>query len=125
MRTQHAALALTAAAAIVAIACSSSSTDSSSSDDSGKYTQTWPTAYADTTCGDWNTQMTDRQQWVAAADMLTGARNKGDGGEGVPTDELVGQFQGGITNACSVDDSEPITEIAAGVYLTDRDQFAP
>ncbi|MBN9171540.1 MAG: hypothetical protein J0I50_06575, partial [Microbacterium sp.] len=59
----------------------------------------------------------------AAADMLTGARNKGDGGEGVPPDSLVDVFESGITTACITDG--PITDIAVGLYLTERQRFAP
>lgn len=90
-----------------------------------KYDQTWSGSYGLTICRDWNDVMTDSQQWVAAADMLTGARNKRDGGEGRPPDSLVTRFQAGITEACSVDESQQLPEIAVGVYLIGRDQYSP
>lgn len=89
-----------------------------------KYDQTWPKSYGKTTCAEWNSEMASTQQWTAAADMLAGTRNKGDGGTGLPDDALVAEFQGGITTACVVD-SHLITEVAVGVYLTDRKRFRP
>ena len=82
-----------------------------------KYNQTWTKSYGLTICKDWNDEMTTSQQWVAAADMLTGARNKRDGGNGLPPDSLITRFQGAITEACSVDESQQLPEIAVGVYL--------
>ena len=89
------------------------------------YNQTWTKSYGLTTCGDWNDQMTDSQQWAAAADLLTSARKKWDGGEGLLSDSLVTRFQGGITEACSVDDNHQLPEIAVGTYLIDRDRYSP
>jgi hypothetical protein len=34
--------------------------------------------------------------------MSTGARKKGDGGEGLPPDLLVDEFIGGVSTACVV-----------------------
>jgi hypothetical protein len=89
------------------------------------YNQTWTKSYGLTTCGDWNDQMTDSQQWASAADMLTSARKKWDGGEGLPADSLVTRFQGEISQACSVDDNQQLPEIAIGVYLIGRDRYSP
>jgi hypothetical protein len=90
-----------------------------------RYNQTWTKSYGLTTCGDWNDVMTKAQQWGAAVDMLTSARKKWDGGEGVPSDSLVTRFQGDITDACSVDDNHQLPEIAVGVYVTGRDRYSP
>jgi hypothetical protein len=89
------------------------------------YNQTWTKSYGLTTCGDWNDVMTDSQRWGAAADMLTSARKKWDGGEGVPSDSLVARFQTDITAACSVDNNHQLPEIAIGVYLIGRDGYSP
>ena len=92
--------------------------------DNDKYEQTWPKSYSSTTCREWDAEMTREQQWAAAADMLTGARNTGDGGEGLPPDLLVDEFMGGITTACVVPDMSP-AEVGAGLYLTERARFRP
>lgn len=90
----------------------------------GKYDQTWPKSYSSTTCTEWGDEMTEHEQWVAAADMLTGARNKGDGGAGVAPDYLVDTFRGGIDTACVID-TMTLDEVGAGLYLTERARFAP
>jgi len=68
--------------------------------------------------------MTAHQRWAAAADMLAGARNKGDGGTGLPSDQLVTEFVGGIDTAC-VEPTMTITDMAVGLYLSDRARFQP
>jgi hypothetical protein len=95
------------------------------SSQSTSYNQTWTKSYGLTTCGDWNDEMTDSQQWVAAADLLTGARKKWDGDEDLPADSLITRFQRTITEACSVDDDHQLPEIAVGAYLIDRDRYSP
>ena len=104
-----------------------------SSDDSGggggssnpsKYTQTWPKSYAATNCSEWNSSMSSSQQFAAAADMLTGARNRGDGGVGLPPDSLIDDFRQGVTTACVID-TMSLADVGAGLYLTDRDRFRP
>jgi hypothetical protein len=52
------------------------------------------------------------------------ARNKKDGGNGLPPDALVTTFQGGITTSCVVP-SAKVAEIGAALYLTERAQFRP
>lgn len=89
----------------------------------GKFDQTWPSAYSDTTCADWNGRMSSHERFVAAADMLTGARNKGDGGTGLPSDALIEEFEGGITNVC-VKPTMTLTDAAVGLYLTEP-RFQP
>jgi hypothetical protein len=110
-----------ATAVLLALSACSSSTGST---DTGKYDQTWPKSYGDTTCDEWSGEMTDAQQWTAAADMLTGARNKGDGGKGLPPDSLVDEFQGGVSTACVVP-SMTLTDVGVGLYLTERSRFQP
>jgi hypothetical protein len=69
--------------------------------------------------------MSDHQQWVAAADMLTSARNKGDGGSGVAPDDLISKFQVAISSDCEVVATKSVAEIAVGEYLTSRSTWRP
>lgn len=62
--------------------------------------------------------MTSAQKFSAAADMLISARNKGDGGSGLPSDSLIIEFQRGMTSAC-LEPTLAITEVAVGLYLTE------
>lgn len=129
MRFSHAiaGVVLAVAATVSLAACSESSTTSEDSEPmDGKYTQTWTKkSYSQTKCVDWNAEMTDKQQWVAAADMLNSARNKIDGGEGLPPDVLITSFQGDITESCEVDKVDSIATIAAVLYKIGRDTYAP
>jgi hypothetical protein len=111
---------------VFGLASCGSGSDSDSSytpDQTSKYTQTWAKAYSDTTCADWNTRLTSAQQFAASADMLAGARNKGDGGTGLPSDALIDEFSGGITNVC-VEPTMALTDAAVGLYLTEP-RFKP
>lgn len=110
---------------LVTYASCGGSTVTTAAPQSTKYNQTWTKSYGLTICRDWNAEMTDSQQWVAAADMLAGARAKWDDGESPPPDSLVTPFQADITKACSVDESQQLPEIAVGVYLVDRDRYSP
>ena len=101
-----------------------SSTVTGTSVDDDKYDQTWSGSYSSTTCAEWNAEMTGDQQWAAAADMLTSARNKRDGGQGLPPDYLVDRFVGGIDAVCVVRDMS-LAEAGASLYLTERDRFRP
>ena len=88
----------------------------------GKYDQTWSKNYSDTTCLEFRTSMTEQQRWAAAADMLTGARTKGDGITGMPSDQLVTTFLQGVKTACVVD-TMSVAETGATLYLTERTLF--
>ncbi|MEW2250408.1 hypothetical protein AB0907_24075 [Streptomyces sp. NPDC006975] len=83
-----------------------------------KYEQTWTVPYSNTTCGDYLNNMDDHQRWVAAADMLVGAR-KTDGGSGLPADSEVTRFQEDISTACRASADLKTTEVAVSVYLVD------
>lgn len=62
--------------------------------------------------------MTQAQKWAAAADILTSARNKVDGGSGVPADGLITSFRDDITEGCSGDvPGLIITDVTYGVCL--------
>lgn len=102
-------------------ACAGSSTTSGGD----KYKQTWAKSYAATTCAEWRSTMTSQQQWAAAADMLTAARNKDGEKSRMPPDDLITKFQGGVGNACSATSTSNIAEIGAVLYLTERLTFRP
>ena len=88
-----------------------------------KYTQTWSKQYSDTSCAEWNTDLTGQQQFAAAADMLTSARNKIDDGTGLPADSLIQEFERGITNVC-VEPTMTLADAAVGLYATES-RFHP
>lgn len=89
-----------------------------------KYKQTWSKNYASTTCREWKSELTNAQQFAAAADMLTSARNKKDGGTGLPSDGKIEMFRRGITDSCVIDTAN-IAEVAVMHYLTERATFRP
>lgn len=82
-----------------------------------KYTQTWPTPYDQTTCTQFLNQMTAKQRWVMAADMLTNARNLNQD-VGLPPDSMVTEFEKGLENACVIA-SMTMTDAAVGLYMTE------
>ena len=90
-----------------------------------KYTQTWTKTYSATTCAEWGAEMSSAQQWAAAADMLTGARNKGDGGVGLPPDVLITQFAHDVTVGCSAVGTVTVAETGASIYLIGRAKYQP
>lgn len=90
----------------------------------GKYDQTWPKPYGKTTCSQWTNKLDQHENFVAAADMLVGARSVDDEGAGLPDDDLVEEFRDAITTACVVP-SMVITDVAVGVYLTEKATFKP
>ena len=89
---------------------------------SSRFEQTWTKSYANTTCADWNDDMTSDQQRVAAADMLTSARDVDGIEPALPDDVLIADFQQEVTTACSARAPSRlvITEVAAGVYVIDK-----
>lgn len=91
----------------------------------GKYEQTWHRPYSRTTCRAWLNQMNVHERFVSVADMLTGARDKGDGGTGVAPDHLIHRFEAEMYDICPVAPHRPITDVAVGIYLTHRGKYAP
>jgi hypothetical protein len=105
----------------------SSAADAPSGGDSspvGKYDQTWPKDYSHTTCREWLNKMSQHENFVAAADMLVGARSVDDKDAGLPSDELVDEFRDGVTTAC-VEPAMKLTDVAAALYLTEKARFKP
>lgn len=108
---------------------SCSSPDSGSSNaaepvDTTKYEQTWSQDYSSTTCEEWSTAMTEHQQFAAAADILASARNKIDGGTGLPPDDLIRDFQAAVTDSCMTP-SWTITDASYVAYTDGAARFAP
>lgn len=95
----------------------------STSSGANKYTQTWAKSYSETTCEDWNDSMSNAQQFAAAADILTSARDKIDGATGLPPDSLITEFQDGVTNVCVIP-SMTLTDATYGLYTTET-RFQP
>lgn len=87
-----------------------------------KYTQTWPTPYGQTTCKQFLGQMTAKQRWVLAADMLTNARNM-KAKIGLPSDSMITEFEGGLETACVID-TMTMTDVGVGLYMTEP-RFQP
>lgn len=108
---------------VVSCTVNSSSSDDAEVAEVSKYTQTWTTAYSETTCNDWLSRMTPAQQFAASADILTAARNKIDGGSGLPADSLIEEFSDGINNVCVIPDMT-LTDATYGLYTTEP-RFQP
>jgi hypothetical protein len=87
--------------------------------------QTWGKNYSETTCAEWSSAMTPQQRYAAAADMLTGARNKGDGGQGLPPAPLIRTFMADVSEGCSATDDWSVAEVGASIYLIGRDLYRP
>lgn len=113
------ALAATTAALLALTGCgggANSQTD--------KYTQTWSTSYGETDCSAFLGEMTSKQRWAAAADMLTSARNKMHGGTGLPADSDITRFESDMSTACTGQSQTLITETAVLLYQMDP-SYAP
>lgn len=119
MRTRSAAPVVLAL--LYTTACSAG-TGSGAADDS-KYTQTWAKPYSSTTCADYLNEMTSKQQWVAAADMLTSVR-KVDGGTRLPADGLVARFRSDVATGCQSESTAAIGDVAVVIYKL-ADSYQP
>lgn len=82
-----------------------------------KYTQTWSTPYGQTTCAQFVSEMTAKQRWVMAADMLTNVRNMNED-TGLPSDALITEFEGGLSTACVID-TMTMDDVGVGLYVTE------
>lgn len=113
--------------ALLLVGCGDNSTAASSASvetDTAKYEQTWPKDYASTTCAEWSGEMTTQQQFAGAADVLASARNKIDGGTGLPSDALIREFQVAITDSC-ITPTWAITDASYTAYTDGAAQFKP
>lgn len=102
-----------AAVAALTTACASVPTTSAVPN---KYVQTWTTPYEQTTCHDWQFEMTEPQRWAASADMLVNGRGvwKIDT---MPSDSLVDKFENDISQGCQPIDTLTIADAATSLLL--------
>jgi hypothetical protein len=56
--------------------------------------------------------------------MLVSAQSV-DGGDELPSDELINQFRDDISEACTAEESLKVAEIAAGIYVIGRTTYGP
>lgn len=82
-----------------------------------KYTQTWSTPYGQTTCAQFLSEMTAKQRWVMAADMLTNVRNMNQE-TGLPSDALITEFEGGLNTVCVIG-TMTMDDVGVGLYMTE------
>ena len=92
---------------------------------STNYTQTWTKAYGATTCADWRDIMSEHQKFVMAADILYASQKKVEPEIGLPSDSLVGQFQGQIQGLCLTHGTDDVVTVSFIVWTTGQDVFAP
>lgn len=84
-----------------------------------RYTQTWPTPYASTTCGAWSSQMSAEQRFAGSSDILTELRRAAGVGAGRPADALITAFESGITSTCALSAASPV--LTAGQLVFELD----
>lgn len=97
------------------------------SPDSTKYKQTWTKGYDLTTCSDWLNVMDDHQRFVGAGDILVAVRKK-DGGNDLPSDDLIRGFAVDVSDMCAAPAGQvasSILEIGPLVYVAFRDKYRP
>lgn len=111
---------LVVTASVLLSACGGDSSSSSSQQSSNdKYTQTWSKSYDATSCLEWGTLMSQKEKWVASADMLSSLRKVDGLANPLPLDTLVDTFSEAIDTACAVEDMK-ISEVAVGVYVSEE-----
>lgn len=93
-----------------------------------KYSQSWSTDYASTTCVQMLDEMTEHERWVTAADLLSSARAANGVQPAMPTDTLVDAFAASLAKACRNDlkvVTHPtyVSRVAVGVYLLESETF--
>jgi hypothetical protein len=88
------------------------------SDRSDTYQQTWPSAYEETTCAEWTTQMSDDQQFAAAADLM-GDHLWDNGATERPDYQPILDFQSVLGQACAAKPTASVAEVAARIGFPD------
>ncbi len=84
-----------------------------------RYTQTWPTPYTATSCGDWSASMSEPQRFAGAAEILTQLRTETGLPATRPADSLITAFQSGITSTCALSASSALLSAASLVFQLD------
>ncbi|MDO9485682.1 MAG: hypothetical protein Q7K25_06445 [Actinomycetota bacterium] len=81
-----------------------------------KYEQTWTTPYDQTPCGDYTLGMTEKERWVAAADMLLASRSDAGISDELPPDAMVDEFKASLALACSANEDVELAVAGAAVF---------
>lgn len=113
--------------AIAALLFASCETGPAAAPTIGKWEQTWPAAYGETTCAQWVADMNSHERFVAAGDMLLRAQRRDVPDAGIPQDAQVAEFLSTIDSICHETNTPTmnITEAAAVTYVTYQDEFSP
>lgn len=82
------------------------------------YEQTWPKSYATTSCAEWNSKMSDRQQFAAAGDLLW-KHLQGNGAKDRPDRASIEGFQTVLGQSCAERETAMIAEVGEGIGLPD------
>ena len=88
------------------------------SDGPATYEQTWQKSYATTTCAEWNSTMSDKQQFAAAGDLLW-AHLQDNGAKDRPDRSSIEGFQTVLGQGCTRDETATVKEIGEGIGLPD------
>jgi hypothetical protein len=89
----------------------------------GKYDQSWSKTYASTTCDEFASQMTEHEQFVMAADMITSTAADRTGNKDLPPDSLVDNVVSQMSTACEADSTVKMTDIAVGLFMIDSSLY--
>ncbi|MER5890326.1 hypothetical protein ABT160_41420 [Streptomyces sp. NPDC001941] len=79
----------------------------------------WPKSYAETTCPEYNSAMTEEQQRAAAADMLADAQ-KLDGSTQSPMDRKVNGFVVSLAMTCALHPNLDLATVGVTLYRRDK-----
>lgn len=87
-----------------------------------RYTQTWSTPYASTTCADWTSRMSQGQRFAGASDIVSELRRASGTVPSAnyrPADQVISTFQAGISSACTLSPAGPLLSAATLVFQLD------
>lgn len=112
---------------LLAVACGAD-TDSPDGDVAAEeqFEQTWAKPYGKTTCDEWATEMTKRENFIFAADVLVAQWKDARGGQSpqrVPEDALITDFVEDIGQLCSTPMFSKAVEAATSVWQIDRQRY--
>lgn len=82
------------------------------------YEQTWPKHYTDTTCMAWASQMSDDQQFAAAADLAWDYLQE-QGATKRPKTRWVISYQDAMTQACAAKPDRTVAQVARRLRSAD------
>jgi hypothetical protein len=82
------------------------------------YEQSWPKPYGETTCAEWATQMSDDQQFAAAADLAWDYLQE-QGATERPKTRWVIDYQDSMTQGCAAKPRMTIAQVARRLRFAD------